>query len=48
MSRKHDLSDFVLDTYTLHTSSRNSKIDGGVAIYVNDYFNQKVICNISK
>ena len=40
MPNNHDLSDFVLDWYTLHTSSRNS--------YVNDEFSQKVICNISK
>ena len=48
MPNNHDLSDFVLDRYTLHTSSRNSKTIGGVAIYVNDDFNQKVMCNISK
>ena len=48
MLNNHGLSDFVLDRYTLHTSSRNIKTDGGVAIYVNDDFNQKVMCNISK
>jgi len=42
MPNKHDLSDFVLDRYTLHPLSRNSKIGGYVAIYVNDDFNQKV------
>jgi len=48
MSNKYDLSDFVLDIYTLHTSSRNSKIGGGVSIYVNDDLNQKVMCIFSK
>jgi len=48
MSNKYDLSYFVLGRYTLHTSYRNSKTGGGVTIHVNDGFNQKVMCNISK
>jgi len=48
MPSKHELSDFVLDKYSLNTSSRNSQTGGGFAIYVNNGFNQKVMCNISK
>ena len=48
ISSKYDLSDFVLDMYNLHTSSRNSRTDAGVAVNVNDDFNQKAVCNISK
>jgi len=48
MPNKHVLSDFLLDRETLHTSSRDRKIGGSIAINLSDYFSQRAICNTYK
>jgi hypothetical protein len=45
---KHDFINFSMNGYTLYTSSRSNKKGGGVALYISDKYEQRLLSDLTK